>query len=228
MKKLVLQALGLVAALAAVGCKDPSFWAAPQAETVPPASIPKFSPNSAAGVKIDPPTAGGKLWMDLLKSRAFSSRFDPFALQGKEVNYENSQAAERLSSENPWRLDVDLEEQPPVIPQVEAQPYRRLAGVIVGDSVLALIDMGDHQLQLIRPGQDINGWHVVSIDSEQAVLTRGGNKLPHQIIVRLEEPPPGGFAPGGGGGGARGGQPGAGNNPGGAPGAAPGMQGVGG
>jgi hypothetical protein len=104
----------------------------------------------------------------------------------------------------------------------EPQPYRRLAGVVVGDSVLALIDMGDGTLRVIRPGETIEGteWRVASIDSDKAILRRSGNRTPRQVIVRLESPPAG---IGGGGfpGGAPGGFPGG-------PGGAPGRPGIGG
>jgi hypothetical protein len=122
-----------------------------------------------------------------------------------------------------FRLDFAPPRATIMIPTPEPQPYRRLAGVIVGDSVLALIDMGDGQLKLIRPGQDIDGWHVESIDSDKAILTRGGNRLPHQVVVRLESPLPGSIGGRGGAGGGAGGagQPGGGG--GGPAGAPPGM-----
>jgi hypothetical protein len=100
---------------------------------------------------------------------------------------------------------------------------------VVGDSVLALIDMGNGTTELIRPGQRIPGseWTVVSIDEEKAILRRGGNRLPRQVTVRLELPPPG-FGGGGNTGGFPGGPTGPGGPPGGpgmppgGPGAAPG------
>jgi hypothetical protein len=68
-----------------------------------------------------------------------------------------------------------------IIPVVEPQPYRRLSGIVVGDSVLALIVMGDGAgPQIIRPGLRIpnSPWRVISIDEEQAVLRRDGDVLP--------------------------------------------------
>jgi bifunctional DNA-binding transcriptional regulator/antitoxin component of YhaV-PrlF toxin-antitoxin module len=70
---------------------------------------------------------------------------------------------------------------------IEPQPFRRLAGIMVGDSVLAIIDMGDGNLQIVRPGQQIPGteWTVASIDEEKAVLRRSGNKKPKEVVVPL-------------------------------------------
>jgi hypothetical protein len=206
MKRIIIRSLGLVAAIGAVGCMDPKGLGAPDATQMPSdpivAKAKSYQPASPAGVSI--PTASGPLWVQLIASQKFSSRPDPFALQAKERNWENRQITNRIFDQDQWRYDFTPEETPPVIPETEPQPYRRLAGVIVGDSVLALIDMGDGKLQLIRPGQDIDGWHVESITAEgpsgtaEAILTRGGNKLPHRVTVRLEEPSPiGGANPGG-------------------------------
>jgi hypothetical protein len=210
MKKLIIPALAMVAAIASTGCMDfsagkytPEETPAGKAKIVNDAE--KFRASSPAGVTIQPPSPNPVIWAQLISSRAFSTRPDPFALEPKERNYETRQTTERLFGQNGWRVDFVPAVETVVVPVVEPQPYRRLAGVIVGDSVLALIDMGDGQLQIIRPGQEINGWRVVSIDAEKAILRRGGNKLPHEVTVRLETPPSG--FPGGGGG--------TGNNPGG-------------
>jgi hypothetical protein len=92
-----------------------------------------------------------------------------------------------------------------------------LAGVLVGDTVSAIIVMEDGSTHLIKPGMRIpnSPWRVLSIDEEKAVLRRAGTVKPTQIIVRLETPP-GGVPTGGGGGRGPGGAPG---NPGGAGGA---------
>jgi hypothetical protein len=209
MKKLGIQALGLTFALVVVGCTDLS-------NTIPPADTAVESPvvkqaktvrpNAAAGVTVDKPTVNQNLWTELVNNRRFSTRPDPFALQARERSFESSQTTERLFGTEGFRSpDFEYVPEVVVVPVQEPQPYRRLAGVIVGDSVLALIDMhGDGQLTLIRPGQMIDGWEVVSIDSEKAILRRGGNLLPREITVRLEEPNP---LRGGGGGGGTGGGP---------------------
>ena len=211
MKSMLIRSFGLVACVAAVGCMDANKFNAPEATQMSvDAKVKKEAPiESPAGIAIMPPAANVPLWTQLIHSHNFSARPDPFALEPKEINYERDQTTQRLFSSglSPWSYEFDAEEAPPVLPEPEPQPYRRLAGIIVGDSVLALIDMGDGKLQLIRPGQDIDGWHVESISAEgpsgtaEAILTRSGNRLPHRITVRLEEPPLGGGSPGGGGGG---------------------------
>lgn len=140
--------------------------------------------------------------------KAGPARPDPFALKPSERSYETDQAAERVfAASGPFAPEFT----PPVstekpLPPTEPQPYRRLEGIVVGDSVLAIIDMGDGTTVLIRPGQQIpnSEWRVASIDEEKAVLVRGGNVLPHQIVVRLESPPPGMQPSGGGFGGPNG------------------------
>ncbi|HVT13920.1 MAG TPA: hypothetical protein VHE55_16780 [Fimbriimonadaceae bacterium] len=195
MKKYAIQILGLATLFVAVGCTDPEVFKAPAAGPATPDKIVNqpFSPDTVAGKALQEPPPGGPLWVQLIRGRTFSTRIDPFALQPKERLYDRQQMSERVFGDiggftERFEVKPDLV----VIPEVEPQPYRRLAGVIVGDSILALIDMGDGQpLQLIHPGQDIGGWHVASIDSEKAILTRTGNKLPRQVVVRLEEPMPG-------------------------------------
>jgi hypothetical protein len=220
MRKISIQALGLISAIAAVGCSNALEQPVPAAQTAPPDPImtkaDQFRPPSAAGVKIDPPVAGGTKWVELVTSRAFSARPDPYALHPRERSFEVAQTGERIFSETGgWRDYFVPAVETVVVPEIEPQPYRRLAGVIVGESVLALIDMGDGQLQLIRPGQEIQGWRVASIDSDKAILVRGGNKLPHQVQVRLESPPFGGGSSGGANPGGSGGSGGSDNSGGG-------------
>lgn len=216
MKKFTIHALALTTLLVAVGCTDPGKFAPQGAEQATPDPITKvpFSPNTVAGKVVPEPPPGGPLWAQLLHERTFSARPDPFALQPKERSYDRQQMTERVFGDIGFTERFEVQPDLVVVPEVEAQPYRRLAGVIVGDSILALIDMGDGQpLQLIHPGQDIGGWHVESINSEVAILTRTGNKLPKRIVVRLEEPMPG--AGGGNQGGGAGPGPATGPGPGG-------------
>jgi hypothetical protein len=123
----------------------------------------------------------------------FHPRSDPFAMSPEEKSFDYSQASERVFNEiGGFPSYVQAEEE--VTPEVatETQPYRRLAGVVVGDSVVAIIDMGGNDIQLIRPGMKVPNheeWTVVSIDQDRAILRRGGEILPKQIEVRLESPP---------------------------------------
>jgi hypothetical protein len=64
---------------------------------------------------------------------------------------------------------------------------------------MAIIDMGNNTpMQLIRPGMQIpnSPWKVISINEDEAVLRRSGNKRPKEIVVRLQGP----IAPGSSGG----------------------------
>jgi hypothetical protein len=207
----------LLAAMVVVGCQQESTPLAPAVVNLPPN---KFEPDVDAGWGKGVGFGDAKLVADL-KARSsgnhgqsFAPRFDPFALMAEERGFELSQTSERFAAES-GGFSFDYVPPVDVVPTVvnEPQPYRRLAGVIVGDSVLALIDMGDGRLEIIRPGQRIpnSEWTVVSIDEEKAVLRRSGNKLPRQITVRLESPP---YNPGQGGGGAAGGGGGAPGRPG--------------
>jgi len=128
-----------------------------------------------------------------------------------EKQYDTEQNALRLVAtygpfDPVFTPPVEQDKTPPVI---EDQPYRRLAGVVVGDSVLAIIDMGNGSTELIRPGQQIpnSEWKVVSIDQDKAVLRRGGSALPHEVTVRLESPPLGVGGGNGQFGGGQGGPP---------------------
>jgi hypothetical protein len=202
----------LILAIAAVGCQPESTPLVPPTVTLPPNN---FDPGVDAGWGKGVGFGDAKLVADLKlrssgnRGQSLAPRRDPFALLAEERAFDINQSGERLLAES-GGFSFDYEPPVPKDDTViqEPQPYRRLAGVIVGESVLALIDMGDGRLEIIRPGQRIpnSEWTVVSIDEEKAILRRGGNKLPRQVVVRLESPPynpnqggGGGMTPGGGG-----------------------------
>jgi len=196
MNRFLIQALGVLAAFVAVGCADPVALSKPPDPGIPPpdkmlAAAGKFRPQTDAGADLRNAQPAGS-WQDVINGHAFSTRVDPFALHPDEISYDKQQSMERVFGTMDWDT-TRFTPRDDTIPQqeVEPQPYRRLAGVIVGDSILALVDMGNGQLQLIRPGQDIDGWHVDAINSDEAVLSRSGNLLPRVIHVRLELPPEG-------------------------------------
>jgi hypothetical protein len=190
---------------------------------------PEFSINAGmAGVNVKPPADNDKAWA-LAGARTASkyglARSNPFMLTSAERNFETQQDNARIFSNLGF---FSAEFTPPVEPAsdleraiVEPQPYRRLSGIIVGDSITAIIDMGNGQTEIIRPGMKIPNtpWRVKSIDANKATLVRDGNVQPKQITVRLESPPPG-MAPSNPG--APGGLPG---GPGGRPGGFPGAPG---
>ena len=126
------------------------------------------------------------------------SRGNPFALTPTEESYEKSQLTANLANMGSFPMYYKAPTEVISTPEVEPQPYRRLAGILIGDSVTALIDMGDGRLQEIHPGEVIPGteWEVMSIDSEKAVLRRvKSRKLPQEVIVHLESAPAGAPAP---------------------------------
>lgn len=157
-------------------------------------------PGAAARVK---PAAGvpirsvqdrkvvDKMWV----ATRSPARPDPFALLQKERSYEAYAAAQLRAQRSGTFPNYYVE--PPDRPETfvnEQQPYRRLAAVLIGESISALIDMGDGRgLQRIRPGQRIPNteWIVASIDSDKAVLVRveTSRKRPTEVVVRLESPP---------------------------------------
>jgi len=209
------QGLSLAALICAAGCGGGSS-AAPAttpvaATTTEPASagtssaadtidLSKYAP---VGVPVKGPTdpkvvaqAVAERMQMLLASKTLKpARSDPFALRPDEKQFDTVQSGERVLAESGWRQDFTVTSPFPETPApvLEQQPYRRLSGVVIGDSVLALIDMGNGNSYLIHPGESIpdSEWKVVSIDMDKAVLHRGGNVLPHDVVVRLELPPPG-------------------------------------
>jgi len=204
--KLMLLAAASAAMIA--GCNPGATTAETDSGVAPvPTKTFTFKPNTDIGVPIEASTDAAA-FPRLVATRGSvggPARSDPFALTSAEQKYDTSQMAERLSGQEGFSTMFTppsaSAETPPVY---EPQPYRRLAGVVVGDSVVAIIEMGNGSTEIIRPGMMIpnSEWKVVSIDEDKAVLRRSGNTLPKEIIVRLESPPPGMSAPTGGLGGA--------------------------
>ena len=211
-------------ALFAVGCRsqvedvpDPSREVFPAVEDVKVAA-PAGLPN--------PPAKDEKsAFAQMVNNAEVKSRPDIFALQPIEVAYDTKARNDRIFQQvggGAFFPDVFTPQVPVIKPEiVEPQPFRRLSGVLVGDSVMAIIDMGNGQpSQVIRPGMQIpnSPWKVISIDSDKAVLRRSGNIKPTEIIVHLQGPQAGGGDNGGGGfnpppGFGNGGQPGVPQNP---------------
>lgn len=204
----------VVSALVLAGCGPESVLdtQTASAQATPPAA---GAPAAAAGYqyqsKVGVPLPGRgdpSLIPALVASRTFSSRSDPFALLPQERSFNASQRAELFQQSAGW--STMFEEPVEVVSQddtPEPQPYRRLAGILVGDTVSAILIMENGAAHIVKPGTRIpnSPWRVVSIDEEHAVLRRAGTQKPTQIIVRLETPPggvpnPGGFGnpPGGG------------------------------
>jgi hypothetical protein len=163
----------------------------------PAQNIP--SSNAKAGVQVasGPPT----LLTQQLAAFKVTPRPDPFSLQQQENEYEVKENNERIFATTGSFFGSLFVPKPEIvfIENSEPQPFRRLAGVLVGDSVMAIIDMGDGSpMQVIRPGMQIpnSPWRVVSIDQDKAVLRRNGNVKPKEVVVRLQSPSSGGVQPG--------------------------------
>jgi hypothetical protein len=182
---------------------------APSADATGQDKGPKFQgPPSIAGLEVKPST-NTKQFGQLVAANAdkFHARSDPFALSAPEKAFDSEQASERIFASTGFITLVEPKSEVAPTVEFEAQPYRRLSGIIVGDSIVAILEQPGEDPILIRPGMKIpnSPWTVASIDEDKAVLRRTGNVLPHEVIVRLETPregygstPTGGGAPAGG------------------------------
>lgn len=201
---------GALALVLLAGCQENEQTFGPVTAT--PAQQPELNLSADRGV---PVPASAPVDPRLIAANV-GSRQDPWSLTPAEWSFEQSQRSELFLGEaGGFRLDVEIEadveteEAPPVI---EPVPQWRLAGVIIGQGVIGLLDTGRETYE-IRPGMTVPGteWYVVSIDQEKAVLRRDGNKLPREFAVGLSGPIGDGMGGGAGGAGAAGG--GAAGNP---------------
>jgi hypothetical protein len=222
-------ALATVSAATLVGCNMTGALEAP--EPVAAAAAPKvdYTPTSEAGVQPSAVVDSTRLSKLIVQRNAAGangvSRSDPFALTTQEKSYERLQDLERIFGSSGGFGTVPLTQKPVVEEEVvppEEQPYRRLSGIVVGDSVLAILEEGGVST-IVTPGMKLpnSPWRVASIDQDKAVLVRSGKVKPSQVIVRLETPPFG-TATGPNGGDATGGYPGGPGAPGRGPGGYPG------
>jgi translation initiation factor IF-2 len=145
----------------------------------------------------------------------FTPRRDPFAPLPEEVE------AMQADAFDPARYFVLAS--PPKPPQVELpepfepQPRRRVAGIIIGTTVSAILEQEGELPRIVYPGDMVGEFRVAAI-TENGLILRRSKGNPREVRVPYE--PPGNVGGGGGGGagfgGPRGGGPGA---PPGAPGA---------
>lgn len=191
-RNLSLSALALVAlsGIALVGCGpevDLASDVPPPLRNLEPA--PALAADAGVPVQVTPDPTFERT-RQVAQTTSFGRRSDPFALLGPEAAFERAQQMERVQSEFGGFFPTLFEEPAPSPEEtivVEPQPYRRLAGVLLGNGVAALIQMEDGRVFEIVPGSVIPGtnWVVISIDAERAILRRPGNRLPKEIIVRL-------------------------------------------
>lgn len=76
------------------------------------------------------------------------------------------------------------EEQEDVLPP---QPYRRVAGIMWGQSVAAIIETQGDLPRVVKPGDSLDGMRVARIEPNQVVLSTTGKK-PREIAVKLGAP----------------------------------------
>lgn len=188
--------MALSVVVVAVGCGsgNSAGGGVPATSSTSTSSVTYPLKNVDAGVPIEVSTDNKPYQALVLAARKYPHRGDPFQLTSEEAAYDRQQTVERLMG-TMGGFSTEYTQPPEEtkdIPVDEPQPYRRLAGIVVGDSVLALIDMGDGRAStIIRPGMKIPNteWTVVSIDQDKAILHRDGDVGPHTISVRLESPP---------------------------------------
>ncbi|MCW5944021.1 MAG: hypothetical protein KIS66_17460 [Fimbriimonadaceae bacterium] len=168
--------------------------------------LTEFKPDVQVGLPVEPDPTLAVALAEQIQSGRTQYRPNPFALLPAERKYESDQGAARLISSIGFYTFLPPEVKEEAQPMTEPQPYRRLSGILVGQSVTGILedDSRPGEGLLIRPGMAIpnSPWRVASIDSEKAVLRRTGpnaeNTFPREVTVRLESRPGGtGFTPGG-------------------------------
>ncbi|GIV01973.1 MAG: hypothetical protein KatS3mg015_0803 [Fimbriimonadales bacterium] len=164
--------------------------------------------------RVEPPLAGNPTPLnpnaltEAVNAATFSSRRNPFAMFSEEMAFETGIRYRLILSKMPGyarEFSPPEPEQPESLRPIEPQPYRRLAGIYMGDTVQAIVEVeGENQTYIVSPGDRVGNteWFVESIDGEKMVLRRSSNRRPDRVIVWLESPP---YRPGSGGGGVAGG-----------------------
>lgn len=199
MERFEKQMLGSIAALLAVtiltGCADPTKDLQDPLAGVAK-KIDEIKPVAQAGVDkvVSKSMAPDRLNGLIASTAKYGFRSNPFALSADEIKFDESQASERFLAEqghfaNSFELPEDKDD---IVAQEEAQPYRRISGIVIGDAVYAILEENG-QSRIIRPGMQIpdSNWTVVSINRDEVKLRRPGNVQPNEVIVRLEVAPPG-------------------------------------
>jgi len=175
----------------------------------PPSLGGGFTPSSPAMTAAAPQPAAAR--------PPFTPRRDPFAPLPEEVE------AMQADAFDPARYFVLAS--PPKPPKVELpepfepQPRRRVAGIIIGATVSAILEQEGELPRIVYPGDMVGEFRVAAI-TETGLILRRSKGNPREVRVPYE--PPGNVGGGGGGGGAGFG------GPRGGPGAPPGAPGAGG
>ena len=192
----------------------------------PPPTPPDFDrsggapapPSPGGGFTPPPPTMTATAPQPSAARPPFTPRRDPFAPLPEEVE------AMQADAFDPARYFVLAS--PPKPPKVELpepfepQPRRRVAGIIIGTTVSAILEQEGELPRIVYPGDMVGEFRVAAI-TETGLILRRSKGNPREVRVPYE--PPGNVGGGGVGGGAGFGAP-----RGGAPGAPPGAPGAGG
>jgi len=191
----------------------------------PPPTPPDFDrdgsglapPSPSGGFTPPPPTTMAAAPQPAAARPPFTPRRDPFAPLPEEVE------AMQADAFDPARYFVLAS--PPKPPKVELpepfepQPRRRVAGIIIGATVSAILEQEGELPRIVYPGDMVGEFRVAAI-TETGLILRRSKGNPREVRVPYE--PPGNVGGGGGGGGAGFG------GPRGGPGAPPGAPGAGG
>jgi len=191
----------------------------------PPPTPPNFDrdgsglapPSPGGGFTPPPPTMTATAPQPQAARPQFTPRRDPFAPLPEEVE------AMQADAFDPARYFVLAS--PPKPPKVELpepfepQPRRRVAGIIIGATVSAILEQEGELPRIVYPGDMVGEFRVAAI-TETGLILRRSKGNPREVRVPYE--PPGNVGGGGVGGGAGFG------GPRGGPGAPPGAPGAGG
>ena len=172
-------------------------------------------PSPSGGFTPPPPTTMAAAPQPAAARPQFTPRRDPFAPLPEEVE------AMQADAFDPARYFVLAS--PPKPPKVELpepfepQPRRRVAGIIIGATVSAILEQEGELPRIVYPGDMVGEFRVAAI-TETGLILRRSKGNPREVRVPYE--PPGNVGGGGGGGAGFGGSRGGGL---GAPPGAPGL-----
>ncbi len=172
-------------------------------------------PANPMGGFTPPPTVAAAAPQPSAARPQFTPRRDPFAPLPEEVE------AMQADAFDPARYFVLAS--PPKPPRVELpepfepQPRRRVAGIIIGTTVSAILEQENELPRIVYPGDMVGEFRVAAI-TETGLILRRSRGNPREVRVPYE--PPGNVGGGGAGGGF--------GAPRGGPGAPPGAPGAGG
>lgn len=200
MNKLWIPTSLLAAAIVSTGCDVGDKTAEIPSVTNPRIEMPTTVADAGIAAQVD--QTPEQQAMSIAQKRAFVTRADAFALLPIERMFDRQQSAARLVSEGGGFVNMFTtpEEAVVTVAVTEPLPNWRLSGVVIGDGVAALLDMGNTVVD-IRPGQKVpdTEWVVVSIDPERAVLRRDNGKIPKYFVVPLSSANEANTPQGGGG-----------------------------